>query len=262
MTQPVRLIELGSLSPAEIKTALEASFGDWKASGAGPKGTAIPASYAASAPGLRVYVVDRPDAPQTSVKFLGPAPRFTDPSRVPLRLLGPVLGGSFTSRLNQNLREKHGYTYGAGAGFSLGPVLGTFSAAAEVTAKDTGPAVKEFLAEFARISKGDVTDEETGKARGLVANGAVGSFSGLSGIVGTATAYLENDAPFETLGEDLAAMEKTTAGAVNAQAKTAVPLDRSVLVLVGDKATILPQLKEAGVPAPVEVDTWGEKKKP
>ena len=254
------LLVASSLPPAEIKAALEKSFGDWTSSGPAPKGPAVPAAYAAAEKGLRVFLVDRPDAPQTSVRFLGPAPRFADPSRVPLRLLGTVLGGSFTSRLNQNLREKHGYTYGASARFAPGPVLGTFSSGAEITAKDTGAAIKEFLAEFDRISKGDVTDEETGKARGLVKNGAVGAFSGLSGIVGTAAGYVENGAPFEKLGEDLAAMEKTSAAVLNAQAKTAVPLDRSVLVLVGDKATILPQLKEAGLPAPIEVDTWGAPK--
>ena len=96
-----------------------------------------------------------------------------------------------------------------------------------------------------------MTDAEVGKARGLVRNDAVGAFSGLSGIVGTAAAYVELGVPFETLGKDLSAMQSTTAAAVNAKAKTAVPLDRSVLVLVGDKATILPQLKEAGLPAPV-----------
>ncbi len=254
------LLVASNLPQPEIKAALEKSLGDWKAAGPVPKRAAVPAEYAPGGAGLRVYLVDRSDAPQTSVRFLAPSPKFADPSRVPLRLLGTVLGGSFTSRLNQNLREKHGYTYGAGGGFAPGPVLGTFSAGAEVTAKDTGAAVKEFLAEFARISTGDVTDEEAGKARGLVKNGAVGAFSGLSGIVGTATAYVENGAPFETLGEDLAAMEKTKAAALNARAKTALALDKAVLVLVGDKATILPQLKEAGLPAPVEVDAWGEKK--
>jgi len=253
------VVVASSLPAAEVKAALEAAFGDWKAPGPAPKRPPIPPEYAPAGKGLRVYLVDRTDAPQTSVRFLAPAPRFADPSRVPLRLLGTVLGGSFTSRLNQNLREKHGYTYGAGARFSPGPVLGTFAAGAEVTAKETGPAVREFLAEFRRISSGDVTDEEVGKARGLVKNGAVGSFSGLSGIVGTATSYVELGVPFETLGEDLAVMQRTTAAAVNAEAKVALPLDRAVLVLVGDKATILPQLKEAGVPAPVEVDSWGEK---
>ncbi len=254
------LLVASSLPAAEIKAALEASFGDWKAAGPAPKRPAVPAAYAPAERGLRLYLVDRPDAAQTSVRFLAPAPRFADPSRVPLRLLGTVLGGSFTSRLNQNLREKHGYTYGAGARFQQGPVLGTFSAGAEITAKDTGAAIREFLAEFDRLSKGDVTDEEAGKARGLVKNGVVGAFSGLSGIVGTAASYVEIGVPFETLGEDLAAMAKTNTAALNAQAKTALPLDRAVLVLVGDKATILPQLKEAGLPPPVEVDSWGEKK--
>jgi len=219
----------------------------------------VPAAYAPAA-GLRVYLVDRPDAPQTSVRFVGPSPKFDHASRVPLRLLGTVLGGSFTSRLNQNLREKHGYTYGAGGRFSPGPLLGVYSFGAEITAKDTGAAVKEFLAEFRRISGGDVSDEEAGKARGLVANSAVGAFSGLSGIVGTAASFVDTGAPFETLGEDLAAMQKTSAAALNAAAKTAIPLDRSVLVLVGDKATILPQLKDSGLPAPLEVDTWGTPK--
>jgi predicted Zn-dependent peptidase len=256
------ILVASSLPPADVKVALERAFGGWKATTPAPKPVPIPAAYAPTGGGLRVYIVDRPDAPQTSVRFLAPSPRFSDPSRVPLQLLGTVLGGSFTSRVNQNLREKHGYTYGASARFSPGPVLGTFRAGAEVTAKDTGPAVKEFLAEFARISTGDVTDEETGKARGLERNAAVGAFAGLSGILGTATGYVEEGAPFETLGEDLAAMEKTPAAALNAQAKTAIALDKAVLVLVGDKATIVPQLEKAGLPAPVEVDSWGEKKSP
>jgi predicted Zn-dependent peptidase len=249
-----------SLPSSEVKAALESAFGDWKAEGPKPALPAVPAAYAPASPGLRVYLVDRPDAPQTTLKFLAPSPKFADPSRVPLRLLGTILGGSFTSRLNQNLREKHGYTYGAGGGFAPGPVLGTFSAGAGVTAKDTGAAVKEFLAEFTRLSSGDVTAEETAKARGLVTTSAVGAFSGLSGIVGTATALLENDASFDTLGQDLAAMPKVDAAALNARAKTAIPLDRAVLVLVGDKATVLPQLKGAGIPTPVEVDSWGTPK--
>ncbi len=255
------LVVASSRPPSEVRATLEKAFGDWKAASPAPKALAVPAAYASAGTGLRVFLVDRPDAPQTTVRFLAPAPRFEDASRVPLRLLGTILGGSFTSRLNQNLREKHGYTYSAGARFSLGPALGTFSAGAEVTAKDTGAALKEFLKEFARLGTGDVTDAEVGKARGLVRNDSVGAFSGLSGIVGTATAYVELGAPFATLGEDLSAMQSTTAAAVNAQAKTAVPLDRAVLVLVGDRATILPQLKEAGLPAPTEVDGWGERMK-
>jgi zinc protease len=137
-----------------------------------------------------------------------------------------------------------------------------FSAGADVTAKVTGASLKEFLAEFARLSVGDVTAEEAGKARDIVKNSAVQAFSGLSGILATATSYVELGAPFETLGEDLAAQSALDASALNAAAKTALALDRGVLVLVGDKATILPQLKDLPLPAPIEVDTWGNPKNP
>ena len=135
------------------------------------------------------------------------------------------------------------------------------TAGADVTAKVTGASLREFLSEFARLSGGDVTPDEVGKAREIVKNGAVEGFSGLSGILATATSYAELGAPFETLGEDLAAQSSLDAAALNASAKTAIALDRGVLVLVGDKATILPQLKETGLPPPVEVDSWGEKKR-
>jgi predicted Zn-dependent peptidase len=256
------LLVAGSLSAADAKAALENALGDWKAEGPRPPAVPLPQAGPLAAHGLRVFLVDRPEAPQTVVRFSAPAPKFTDPARPKLRLLGTILGGSFTSRLNQNLREKNGFAYGASARFGLGRELGVFSAGADVTAKVTGASLKEFLAEFARLSGGDVTAEETGKARDIVKNSAVQAFSGLSGILATATSYVELGAPFETLGEDLAAQSALDASALNAAAKTALALDRGVLVLVGDKATILPQLKDLPLPAPVEVDTWGNPKSP
>ena len=252
------LLVAGSLSAAETRAALEKALGDWKAEGPRPPAVPLPSVYEPTNRSLRVFLVDRPEAPQTVVRFAAPAPKFADPARPKLYLLGTVLGGSFTSRLNQNLREKNGYTYGANAHFGLGRAVGTFSAGADVTAKVTGASLKELLAEFARLAGGDVTPEEAGKARDIVKNGAVQAFSGLSGILATATNYVELGAPFETLGEDLAAQSTLDASALNAAAKSALALDRGVLVLVGDKAAILPQLKELPLSAPIEVDTWGQ----
>jgi len=255
------LVVAGSLSVSETKAALEKAFGDWKAEGPRPPAVSLPAASSLTIRGPRVFLVDRPEAPQTVVRFAAPAPKFADPARPKLRLLGTILGGSFTSRLNQNLREKNGYTYSASARFGLGRALGTFSAGADVTSKVTGAALKELLAEFARLSGGDVTPEEAGKARDIVKNTAVQSFSGLSGVLATATGYVELGAPFETLGEDLAAQATLDASALNAIARNALALDRGVLVLVGDKAAILPQLKDVGLQAPVDVDTWGAVRK-
>jgi zinc protease len=255
-----RLLVAGSLSAVETKAALEKALGDWKAEGPRAPAVPLPEVGAPTAHGPRVFLVDRPEAPQTVVRFAAPAPKFADPARPKLRLLGTILGGSFTSRLMQNLREKNGYTYGANARFGLGRELGVFSAGADVTAKVTGASLKEFLAEFARLSGGDVSAEETGKARDIAKNSAVQSFSGLSGILATATNYVELGVPFETLGEDLAAQSTLDAAALNAAARNALALDRGVLVLVGDKAAILPQLKDLPLPAPIEVDTWGAPK--
>jgi predicted Zn-dependent peptidase len=255
------LLVAGSLSAAETKGALEKTLGDWKAEGGKPPVVPVPATPS-RAGGQRLLIVDRPEAPQTIVRFAAPAPVFADPARPKLRLLGTILGGSFTSRLNQNLREKNGYTYGATSRFGLGRATGAFTAGADVTAKVTGASLREFLSEFSRLSGGDVTPEEVGKARDIVKNGAVQGFSGLSGILATATNYTELGAPFETLGADLVAQSSLDAAALNAAAKTAIPLDRGVLVLVGDKAAVLPQLKNLGLSAPIEVDTWGNPKSP
>ena len=253
------LLVAGSLSAAETKAALEKALGDWKAEGPKPPVVPVPATPS-RAGGQRLLIVDRPEAPQTLVRFAAPAPVFADPARPKLRLLGTILGGSFTSRLNQNLREKNGYTYGASSRFGLGRATGSFSAGADVTAKVTGASLRELLSEFSRLSGGDVTPEEAGKARDIVMSGAVQGFSGLSGILATATNYAELGAPFETLGEDLVAQSSIDAAALNAAAKTAIALDRGVLVLMGDKAAILPQLKDLPLPVPVEVDTWGAKR--
>ena len=255
------LLVAGSLSAAETKGALEKTLGDWKAEGGKPPVVPVPATPS-RAGGQRLLIVDRPEAPQTVVRFAAPAPVFADPARPKLRLLGTILGGSFTSRLNQNLREKNGYTYGATSRFGLGRATGAFTAGADVTAKVTGASLREFLSEFSRLSGGDVTPEEVGKARDIVKNGAVQGFSGLSGILATATNYAELGAPFETLGADLVAQSSLDAAALNAAAKTAIALDRGVLVLVGDKAAVLPQLKNLGLSAPIEVDTWGNPKSP
>lgn len=253
------ILVAGNLSAAEAKTALEKSFGGWRATGPKTVRMPAPARYATSdQKALQVYLVDRPDAPQTSVRFAAPSPRYDDPSRVKLRALGTLLGGTFTSRLNQNLREKHGYTYGAGAGFSPGPVLGTFAAASDVTAKDTGAAVQEFLAEFARLGNGDVTEAEAGTARESIKSDVVDTLSSNGGFIDTASGLLDDGAEFDNLGKDLIALGNESSASLNPTAKAAIDLDHAVLVLVGDRKTILPQLKAIGLPEPVQVDTWGE----
>jgi len=185
-----------------------------------------------------------------------PGPTFRTDERVQFRLLNTLLGGSFTSRLNMNLREEHGYTYGARSAFAMQPTVGYFVASSSVRADVTGESVKEFLKEFARLRGGDVSAEESKKARETLRADIIQSFAGLSGILSEAEQRIIAGVPFATLAEDMKRIQSTSQEQLNGLASGAVPLDQGVLVLVGDKKTILEQIKDA-VPPPEELDIYG-----
>ena len=174
-----------------------------------------------------------------------------------LLLFNTILGGSFTSRLNQNLREEHGFTYGARSSYSMNPAVGYFTAASSVRTDVTGAAVGEFLKEFAGIRGGNISDVEAGKARSARRMSMVNAFAGLDGILGTSATLIRNGRPFSDLGEELRTVARITETDLNRLAYEAVPLQQALLVLVGDKERILVQLGNLGLPAPIELTTSG-----
>lgn len=207
---------------------------------------------------MRLVIVDKPDAVQTVIRFFMPGPKYTTPDRVRLEMLNTILGGSFTSRLNQNLREDKGYTYGARSSFNMAPSTGYFSAGADVQAEHTGAALKEFFAEFKKLRAGDISSEEAGKARETNRMDLVQSFQGLSGLVATAELLEQNGLPFDTIGDDLGQMTKIDSDDLNSIASSAIPLDQALLVLVGKKELIESQIKDMGLPAPEQLTARGE----
>lgn len=252
-----RVLIAGDVTVEEAKAALDKNLGAWKSRPlniARPEQPSLP-----QAKELRVYIVDRPDAVQTVIQFMLPGPKYNDQYRVNYRLLNTLFGGSFTSRLNMNLRENHGYTYGARSGFSMREHVGYVSASSSVRADVTGAALEEFLGEFKRVRGGDVSAEEATKARETVRTDVIQSFSGLGGILGEAYERIAGGLHFETLARDLNAMQSVTVDDLNKIAASAFPLEKGVLVLVGDKKLILDQIKDLGLPAPVELNVHGEK---
>lgn len=249
------LLVAGDLSPEKAKAILEKVFASWK-----DEPTQNAPATAAETPQdgpMRVVIVDRPGAPQTMVRFLAPSVAASDPSRVGLRLISTILGGSFTSRLNQNLREKHGYTYGARCGFTHTATTGWFGAGAAVQSEVTGKALREFLNEFNSIRSNTITAAELTKARETLRTEAARQFSTLGGFVSTAESLMEDALPWDSIARDMDAMEKTSLAQLNELAGRSLLLDKGVLVLVGDKALIEDQIKDLGLPAPIEVDSEG-----
>ncbi len=250
----------GDVTAAELQVALERELGNWTPGGAKAPATTAAVDAARAGGGLRVAVVDRQGAVQTVIRFLMPGPRWSDPRRVEYEMLGSVLGGTFDSRLNHKLREEHGYSYGAGATWSMSPFAGYFMAWASVQTDATGAALKDFLAEFARLRApggGDVTPEEADAARAMRRTSIIRSFTTLSGVLDYARGLALNGVSFDAVVGDLRALRAATAKDLDALSPRALPLEDGVLVLVGDASAIAWQVREAGLPEPIRLDASG-----
>ncbi len=247
----------GDLTADEAKTALESAFGKWK----NPAGFVAAERTELGAPAndkMRLVLVDKPGAVQTVIRFYMPGPKYSDPNRVDYDLLNTILGGSFTSRLNQNLRERNGFTYGARSSFVMTPTTGYFYAGSDVGSEVTGAALREFYNEFNALRSGDVTEEEARKTRETNRMGMIQSFQGLGGLIAIAQTLESNGLPFRSLGDDLSTIAAATEADLNGLAPSALPLDQALLVLVGDKAAILEQIKDLDLPEPEELTVTGD----
>jgi zinc protease len=246
------LVVAGDFDEAALPGRLEETLGAWGSAPAPAPTTAPPLP-----PRPRLAIVDRPGAPQSIVRLVAPGTDRLSPDRPGLSMLNAILGGSFTSRLNFNLREKHGYTYGAASSFALLRHPGSFAARAAVFAESTAPAVHEMLAELSGLRERPVTAEEHAKARATllmrVAEGLATS-GGLSASFGEIGLY---DLPLDEPMRFVTALERTTADDLRALAARYVDADAVSVVIVGDRAAIEPGLRALGLPAPVIYDTEG-----
>lgn len=244
----------GAIDKAQARALLEKLLGTWRVEGPAATPPKIPAEVARPA---RVFVVHRPRSPQTVVRFMMPGPKSSTPDQAAYRVLNTILGGSFTSRLNANLREKHGYTYGAGSSFVMWPQTGIFLASSSVQQRYTGKALAEFLREFRRMRSGDVSAAEAEKGRSTNRQGLVSSLGGLSGLLGMAMEMAIEGSEFGVLDARLQEIAALDREALNALAKRAVPLEQASLILVGKQAAILKQLEGLGLPKPTFLDRDG-----
>jgi predicted Zn-dependent peptidase len=234
------LIVTGDVTAAAVVPLLEKTFGSWKAPPAAASTQNIPAVDEPA--GRTVYVVDKPGAPQSQIRigWIG-VPRST-PDYFPLTVMNTVLGGSFTSRLNMNLREKHGYSYGASSVFDMRLSAGPFASAAGVQTDKTGEALKEFFNELNAIRE-PVPADELARAKNYVALRYPGGFE----TTGDISRQLENALVYH-LPEDyfstyVQKIQAVTIADVERVAKKYVQPDRFAVVVVGDLAKIEPQIK-------------------
>ncbi|MDB4982338.1 MAG: peptidase [Myxococcales bacterium] len=246
------LVVAGAFDDKKLQRQLEAALGGWTA-----PGTSSPALAPALPPRARLVLVDRPDAPQSIVRFVGPGVDRRSPDRPALAMLNAILGGSFTSRLNFNLREKKGYTYGAGSSFSFLRRPGAFAARAAVFTEVTAASVGEFLNELTAIRAEPVTVEEHTKARAILLDRVAEGLATSGGIAATFAELGLYSLPLDEPARFIAALEKVTSEDLQRLAREHIDPATMSIVIVGDRAKIEPGLRELGLPAPELRDADG-----
>jgi zinc protease len=238
------LILVGDLTEAEAKKLATDAFGSWK-------GTATPAPVppiGASAKS-RIVIVDKPGSVQTVVLAGQLGVKRSDPDYEKLDLMNTVLGGLFSSRINLNLREDKGYSYGAFSFVGQNRGVGSFIAGASVRGDVTGPSVTEILKEVTKLRDAGVTADELRMAKEATTRSLPANFETTMSTAGTLAGIYLYDLPldyYQTLPSRLSAIG--TADVLAVAKKHLVP-ERMVVVTVGDRSKIEAQLTKLNLGA-------------
>jgi zinc protease len=235
------LLVVGDVTPSAILPQLEKAFGGWKAAGMAPLVAEVP-----NAPQLKsrqIFIVDKPEAAQSQIRigWVG-VPRST-PDYAALQVLNIILGGSFTSRLNDNLRERNGYSYGASSIFDTRLSAGPFFATAGVQSDKTADALKEFFNELNGILE-VVPADELNKAKNYVALGFPGEFETTGDMARKLEELVAYNLPEETFATFVAAVSKVSSADLQRLAARYIQPDKMAVVIVGDRKSIEGPIRE------------------
>jgi zinc protease len=241
------LVVSGNIPVDELKALAESKFGAWKNDTVPTLQIGAPETTKA-----KIIIVDRPGAQQTMVRLVQLGVDRSTPDYPALEVMNSALGGLFSSRINLNLREQHGYTYGASSFFIYRRRVGYFVAGGGIRTDVTAPAVSEILKEIRRMIDTPMTAAELSLAKDSQSRSLPGIFESNRGEAGALSElFMYNLARdyFSNLPERLNAVTAEDAEAV---AKKYLHPDQMILVCVGDRAKIEPGLLKLDL-GPVQI---------
>ena len=192
----------------------------------------------------KIVIVDRPGAQQTMVRLLQLGVDRATPDYPALEVMNSELGGLFSSRINLNLREEHGYTYGASSFFVYRRTLGYFGAGGGIRTDATAPAVTEMLKEIHRMIDTPMKPEELSLAKDSQSRSLPGMFETSSGAAGALSEISVYNLPRDYFAKLPDRLNAVTAEDAEAVAKKYLHPDQMILVCVGDRAKIEPELEK------------------
>jgi predicted Zn-dependent peptidase len=247
---------VGDVEPAAVRRTVERVLAPWPAGGSTPS-FAYPAVKPPAA--TTIYLVDKPDAAQSSFALGIPGPPRDTPDFMALQLLNTILGGQFQSRLNANLREQKGYSYSVSSGFAYGKGPGPFEAGGDIVTAKTDSALIEFMKELRGIQGArPITDEELQTAKELLVQRLPQSFGSVSAVNGSITNIYVNGLPqdyYQRYADRVAAVTREDLVRV---AKKYIDVDHLAIVIVGDRKEIEEPLRKTGIAPIVLLDLEGD----
>lgn len=255
--QPGRALIMvsGDVNPAAVKATIEKALANWSAGGSKPAFSypELPERRATT-----IYLVDKPGAAQSTFAIGNPGPPRNTPDYYAIQVMNTMLGGLFQSRLNANIREEKGYSYGVSSSFAFGKGPGPFRAGGDVQSAKTDAALIEFMKELRGIEGSrPVSDEELTTAKDALIQRLPSTFASVSAINGAiATLWTQGlpDTYYQEYGRAVGAVTKDDVVRV---AKKYIDLDHLNIVIVGDRASIEGPLKATGIAPIVVLDIEG-----
>lgn len=239
--QNAHLLVVGDVTAAAVLPKLERAFGTWAA----PGDVARPILPTVPAPTTRrLFLIDKPGAAQSQIRMGTIGVARSTPDYHTIDVLNTLLGGSFTSRLNINLREEHGYTYGAGSAFDMRQTPGPFFAAAGVQTDKTVESLTEFFKEIDGVRE-PVPDEELSRAKSLEALSFPGTFETTSDMAAQLATLIVYKLPDTFFDEYVPKIQAVTAADLQRVATQRLNSQTFVVVVAGDLAKIEQPIRNA-----------------
>ncbi|HEX6916171.1 MAG TPA: pitrilysin family protein, partial [Chitinophagaceae bacterium] len=237
------LVFVGDITAAEAKKLSEKYFSAWK------RGLVPKANFSQPKAPAKTYiaVVDRPSSVQSVIKLVAPISlKPGTPDVIPGSVMNDILGGGFSGRLFANLREKHGFTYGAYSSVRPDKWVGEFNASASVRTEKTDSAIGQFLYEFNRIRNSMVPQDELSRMKNALSGSFARSLEQPSTIANFALNIARYNLPKDYYRNYLTNLAKVSVGDIQRVAKTYVMPENLHIVIVGNAKAFAPGLEKYG----------------
>lgn len=239
-----RLYVVGQFDAQVVEQAVRSAFGNWSTGAEMEPRLAEPRQASGNRP--VIHIIDRPGAVQSSMYIGLPVVDPTHPDYVELQVTNTLLGGAFASRITRNIREDKGYTYSPFSFVSSRYRSAYWAEVADVTTAVTGPSISEIFKEIDRLTNEAPSPDELRGIQNYLAGTFTLNSSSRAGLLGQLRLLDLHGLPQSYLNNYVRDVYAVTPADVQRIMREYLPKDQMVIVIVGDRSTILSQVEAFG----------------